>query len=92
VTRVGADGVLTVRELLTLAAIVNAGRAEVPVAWVTVSGDIKTGVIRPVELPSFDGDVRQAMVRVSATFEWLWPITEVVAMVQDGSMALDYRP
>ena len=91
-TRITDDNVLTVRDLLTLAAIVNAGRAEVPVTWVTVSGDIKTGVIRPVELPSFDADVRQATVRVSATFEWLRPITEVVAMVQDGSMALDYRP
>jgi hypothetical protein len=85
------DGVLTVHELLTLAAIVDAGRAEVPVTWMTVSGDIKTGVIRPVQLPP-SGDVRQAEVRVSATFEWLWPIADVVAMVQDGSMALDYRP
>ena len=85
------DGVLTVRDLLTLAAIVNAGRTGVPVAWETASGDIKTGVIRPVQLPS-SGDVRQAEVRVSGTFEHLWPIAEVVAMVQDGTMALDYVP
>ena len=85
------DGVLTVHELLTLAAIVDAGRAEVPVTWMTDSGDIKTGVIRPVQLPP-SGEVRQAQVRVSATFEWLWPIAKVVAMVQDGRMALDYRP
>ena len=83
--------VLTVSELLTLAAIVNAGRAEVPVTWETASGDIRTGVIRPVHLPP-SGEVREAEVRVSATFEWLWPIAEVVAMVQDGTMALDYRP
>jgi len=91
VTAVTADGVLTVRDLLTLAAIVNAGCAGVPVTWETVSGDIKTGIIRPVQLPA-SGDVRQAEVRVSATFEWLWPIAKVVAMVQDGRMALDYRP
>ena len=83
--------VLTVSELLTLAAIVDAGRAGVPVTWEAASGDIRTGVIRPVQLPS-SGEVREAEVRVSATFEWLWPITEVVAMVQDGTMALDYVP
>jgi len=83
--------VLTVSELLTLAAIVDAGRAGVPVTWEAASGDIRTGVIRPVQLPS-SGEVREAEVRVSATFEWLWPIAEVVAMVQDGTMALDYVP
>jgi len=90
-TRTTTDGVLTVHDLLTLAAIVNAGRTEVPVAWVTDYGDVKTGVIRPVQLPS-SGEVREAEVRVSSTFERLWPIAEVVAMVQEGSMALDYRP
>ena len=90
-TTTTTDGVLTVHELLTLAAIVDAGRAGVPVTWETASGDIKTGVIRPVQLPS-SGEVREAEVRVSATFERLWPIAEVVAMVQEGSMALDYRP
>ena len=90
-TRVSADAVLTVRDLLTLAALVDAGHAGVPVAWVTDYGDVKTGVIRPVQLPS-SGEVREAEVRVSSTFERLWPIAEVVAMVQEGSMALDYRP
>ena len=83
--------VLTVRDLLTLAAIINAGCAGVPVAWETDSGDLKTGVIRPVQLPP-SGEVREAEVRVSGTWEYLWPIADVVAMVQGGSMALDYRP
>jgi hypothetical protein len=82
--------VLTVRELTTLAKIVDASRREVPVTWNGMAGRILTGTIRSLELPA-DNDVRQAQVRVSATFEHYWPIAEFARMVESGDMALDYR-
>ena len=83
--------VLTVAEVVTLAAIVDASRRQVPVTWIGESGDTLTGTMRSLEI-SRGQDVRECRVRVSATFEHWFPMAAVVKMVDDGEFALDYRP
>lgn len=84
------NGVLTVGQAIIIARIIDASQREVPVTWATDSGDIMTGVIRSLEL-KWGQDVREARVRVSATFEHWFDIADVIRMVNGGTFALDYR-
>lgn len=83
--------VLTVADVVTLAAIVDASRRQVPVTWEGESGDTITGTIRSLDI-SRGQDIRDCRVRVSATFEHWFDMADVVRMVNDGMFALDYRP
>lgn len=82
---------LTITEARLLGRVIDAADREVPVTWLTDSGQTITGVIRGL-FPAQGQDVRDAQVRVSGTFEHLFTMAEVMAKVADGTMALDFRP
>lgn len=83
--------ILTVGQAVTIGRILDACQRQVPVTWLTESGDIMSGTIRNVEV-SRGQDVREGRVRVSATFEHWFPMADVIRMVDAGEFALDYRP
>jgi hypothetical protein len=81
---------LTVSAAITIGRIIDASQRQVPVTWLTESGNILTGTIRSLEVRSGQ-DVREARVRVSATFEHWFDMVDVIRMVDSGEFALDYR-
>jgi hypothetical protein len=82
--------ILTVGQAVTIGLILDACQRQVPVTWLTESGNILTGTIRSLEVRSGQ-DVREARVRVSATFEHWFDMVDVIRMVDSGEFALDYR-
>jgi len=82
--------ILTTQAVRELARVIDACDREVPVTWESGNA-VLTGVIRHLHAGPAQ-DVWDLTVRVSGTFEFTFTMREVVAMVNEGTMALDYRP
>lgn len=81
---------ITAAEVRALARVIDACDREVPVVLVTASGAEITGVIRHLYVAP-GVDVRDAMVRISGTFEREISMRKAVELVEAGMLALDYR-
>ena len=82
--------ILTVGQAVVIGQILDACQRQVPVTWLTDSGDIMSGTIRSLDVKRGQ-DVREARVRVSATFEHWFDMADVMRKVEAGEFALDYR-
>jgi hypothetical protein len=82
--------IITAAEVRALAKVIDACDREVPVTWASGNATL-TGVIRHLHAgPS--QDVRDLTVRISGIAEFTFPMADILTMVADGEMALDYRP
>jgi hypothetical protein len=82
--------------MLALADIVRAAESGARVRRVTESGDVVEGVARhlvtsPDSLifPGDGDDVRDCYLRVTAMFEWFWPVAELIDQRVGGEFGID---
>lgn len=88
-----ATRTLSVTDVLDLARVIDACTREVPVTWVKGNATL-TGVMRHLYSGSnrHGTDVRDLTVRISGITEWEMPMADVITLLRNGEMALDYRP
>jgi len=88
-----ATKTLSVTDVLELARVIDACTREVPVMWLAESGATLTGVMRHLYSGSnrHGTDVRELTVRISGITEWEIPMQDVLRLIRNGEMALDYR-
>ena len=88
------DKTLTMHDLTCLQIVAGAAERCAKVRWLNESGDILDGVARSIgdEQGNFlrsDEDVRDGYLRISSTFEYFLPVTEVMEMVSRGAFGID---
>ena len=90
---------LTITDACTLADVIRAAQGNQPLARLQDNGEVLGGTARAIcSSPSGgylsgDQDVREGFLWVTTQSGWeqWWPIREVVALVQAGELALNYR-
>lgn len=95
--------VLNIRTAVTLAELISACQRNAPVTWTKDGGaTIMSGTARaichspdgrtPGGFLSGSDDVRDGYVWISATFEHVMKVSDVLQMMRDQTFVCDYRP